>query len=339
MKRTPVYFLSILSFSLFFLILTSCAKSSREPMMFANKESMAEDRMTRPSGKKAVYDRGKRDLERTRASRSSALSGGRSKNKKIGNASPSKPGQKDGRYAPHMKRKASDRKLIYTARLRLKVEKLDAAAKSVREIVANSGGYISRERASRGSASRRISFSLRIPQGSFRDSLGALEKLAKVVASKSVTADDVTEKFFDIQTRLRSKRAAEKQYLAIMRRARNVKEILAVQSHLRSLQEEIEVMEGSLRYLSNQVSFSTIHLTIYTYDWTPGSERGFFDRLWQALYRGWKEVLNAILGLVSAWPFILLLSALVFFGVKYARKYMKKKSEAENASAGNASAD
>ena len=74
---------------------------------------------------------------------------------------------------------------------------------------------------------------------------------------------DVTEEYTDVVIRLKNKKEAEKRFLEILKQTKTIKEILDVEEHLREIREEIESKEGRLKFLNDQVSYSTINLSIY----------------------------------------------------------------------------
>ena len=140
-----------------------------------------------------------------------------------------------------------------------------------------------------------------------------------------MTARDVTEEFVDIEARLRTKKEVEKRYLEILSKAATIKDILLVEEQLRVIREEIEAREGRLKYLQNQVSYSTINLEMYQkLTFEPGFK--FFSKIWKALKGGWKGLLNVLVGLVYIWP-LLIIGVGVFIWI---RRRISRKKESKN---------
>jgi len=99
---------------------------------------------------------------------------------------------------------------------------------------------------------------------------------------------------------------------------------LEVEEKLRIIREEIESREGRLNYLKKQVSFSTIYLQIsqkLDYKYEPVKEKGFFQRLFKSLDKGWKGFVSFLLFLFRIWPVILIGMAIFL----YIRKIRRKK--------------
>ncbi len=78
------------------------------------------------------------------------------------------------------------------------------------------------------------------------------------VSTEKVTGQDVTEEYVDLEARIRAQRAVEEQYMAVLKEAKTIPDILAVQQKLGEVRTEIERAEGRRRYLESQTSLSTI---------------------------------------------------------------------------------
>lgn len=86
-------------------------------------------------------------------------------------------------------------------------------------------------------------------------------------------------------------------------------------------QEEIEAIEGRLRYLNNQTDLSTVNIDMYQkINYNPVAyEKSFFTKVIDGFISGWKLIQVTIIGLVTIWP-ILLLAVAVFLARKRIRK-------------------
>jgi hypothetical protein len=124
---------------------------------------------------------------------------------------------------------------------------------------------------------------------------------------RNVTAEDVTDQFVDTETRLKAKKEVELRYLAILKQANKVADILEVEDKLRVIQEEIESVEGRLKLLKDRVSYSTITLIVYQkLDYRPEPEIGFLSKLKEAFVNGWRGFVTFILGVMHFWPFVII---------------------------------
>lgn len=211
-----------------------------------------------------------------------------------------------------------ERKLIKNGRLSFKTDSISTTKKQITQLVNTYKGYISSDNTNRNPTQINQYLTIRIPTENFDPFISELSKGVKEFDFKEIKVSDVTEQFYDLQTRLKTKKELEKRYLQILAKARSVKEILEVEKQLGAVREEIESTEGRLKYLSNQVSFSTINLTFYEeLPETTVSENKFV----KAFFKGIEGVKSFILFVISVWPFVILLF-LVYFVVS--RKFKKR---------------
>lgn len=152
--------------------------------------------------------------------------------------------------------------VIKTADLKLEVERFQEAYGEAVSIAGSLGGYVTDSSAeTSGPAPSTGRMTIRVPVREFERGVERLSTLGKV-REKSVSGEDVTGEVVDLESRLRNKRAEERQYLQIMNRAQRIPDIVTVSSELYRVRGEIEEMEGRLKYLKSAAAMSTINLTI-----------------------------------------------------------------------------
>lgn len=143
------------------------------------------------------------------------------------------------------------RLIVYRANLQVMVLGLKDAMEEAQKLALAVGGYL-QNRANRVLV-------LRVPVERFHDLLRRLEKLGEVT-SKSVNAEDVTRQYSDLRVRLRAAEAVLERLKALLVRAKNVKESLAIEREMARLLEKIERIKGTLRFLQHHASLSTIRI-------------------------------------------------------------------------------
>jgi hypothetical protein len=79
---------------------------------------------------------------------------------------------------------------------------------------------------------------------------------------RTENAEDVTLRYYDLEGRLAPKRELLKTYQSSPGRARNIDEIMTVESRIADLQQEIDWTGTQLRNLANLIDYSTIDLGI-----------------------------------------------------------------------------
>ena len=111
----------------------------------------------------------------------------------------------------------------------------------------------------------------------------------------------------------------------ILQKASKVSDILEIEQKIGEIREEIEAKEGELKYLSDQVDYSTININVHQeFEYTPTDKPGFFGRLGSAFGNGWSGFLTFVVGLVYAWPLWLIIGFTSFFLYRFIKRKIKK---------------
>jgi hypothetical protein len=144
----------------------------------------------------------------------------------------------------------------------IETEDARKAGKLLVAVLEELGGYVSDFREAVDPLGRRsISVQVRVPADKFQSTMERLEPLGKVL-SRQVTTEDVTEQFVDTDARLRNLKRTEERLLAHLDRTGELEDIVKVEHELTRVREQIEVLEGRLRFLSHRVAFSTINISL-----------------------------------------------------------------------------
>ena len=96
----------------------------------------------------------------------------------------------------------------------------------------------------------------------------------------------------------------------LLKQAKNMEEILNVQSEINEVQEQIESAAGRIEYLGHASVFSTIHLTYYQIlnsSAKDSDKPSFGTELSHAFKTGWSWIGDLFIGLVSIWPLLLMI--------------------------------
>jgi uncharacterized protein DUF4349 len=216
--------------------------------------------------------------------------------------------------------------VVKTASLEVQVAKgdFDQAFQTAMQVAARYGGYVQSSSTS-GTRVRSGSLTIRVPSSAFDRAMADLSGLG-TVQSRSISGQDVTNEYVDLNARLRTWEAQEAVLLRLMKRATSVEATLRVQSNLQDVQFRIEQIKGQLRVLSNQTELATIDVGMHE----PGvaiklqqrprvDERPSLAEAWRKAVDGFLGVLYAtVVGLGYLVP-IALIAAAVWFGVRRLR--------------------
>jgi hypothetical protein len=171
--------------------------------------------------------------------------------------SPEGPAGNEGDAPPAYENPEQVRKLVKTAGLRIRVEDPAAMEKPVAELMQKYNAWP----ASAGIYENSREYTIRVPSPSYDSMLADLTGLGRVLR-RTENAEDVTLRYYDLEGRLATKRELLKTYQGYLGRARNIEEIMTVESRIADLQQEIDQTGTRLRNLADLVDYSTINLTI-----------------------------------------------------------------------------
>ena len=175
----------------------------------------------------------------------------------------------------------TETRIIKTGSLTIDVKLAEESLASITEIATAYGGFIQSSytwlQADETTAG---SVTLRVDVDQFETAMESIKALATVVQSESVSGEDVTQEYVDLQARLTTYEAEEAQYLEILEYATSVEEMLQVIDYLTYVREDIEYIKGQLEYMENRTDYSTITVYVYeeasiiapTSDWQPWVE-------------------------------------------------------------------
>ncbi|WP_379161788.1 DUF4349 domain-containing protein [Paenibacillus sp. sgz5001063] len=203
-----------------------------------------------------------------------------------------------------------NKKLIYHASLAMEVTDYAKAQTEVRNMVTLANGYIVEFSENTSEYEQGGTFILKVPASGFSSFLDQLEKIKNEKLQHKIQGQDVSEEYVDLESRLKAKQLMESQYIEFMKKATKSADLVAFANQLGAIQEEIETIKGRMRYINQNVSFSTVELRLYQTDESLNiaktQEKGpLMDRASDAL----QSSLHA-LSVMFQWLFVFLAAAL-----------------------------
>ncbi|MCA9629174.1 MAG: DUF4349 domain-containing protein [Myxococcales bacterium] len=143
--------------------------------------------------------------------------------------------------------------LIYRADINMAVFQTREVIDSTEKMARDMGGYLVRR------SDREIV--VRVPSAKFREALSKVGGFGDVL-HQNVEVEDVTEKFYDLSTRLKNLKAVRDRFQQLLAKANSVEDSLKIERELERVTTQIEVMEGRLKLLRELIAFSTITLRL-----------------------------------------------------------------------------
>ena len=166
----------------------------------------------------------------------------------------SKSGDRDGNEAVPASG-AGERKLTKSAELHLRVEDPAAIDKILPDLMDKYAAWP----ASAEMYENFRNYTIRVPSSSYKSLLAELAALGKVLRHTENT-EDVTLRYYDLESRLATKKTLLKTYQGYLGKAASIEEILAVESRIADLQREIDQTGTQFRNLISLVDYSVINV-------------------------------------------------------------------------------
>jgi hypothetical protein len=214
---------------------------------------------------------------------------------------------------------ASERKIIRTSSLEMVVQHPADVADQIAAMADSLGGYLVSSEGG-GQNATAGTLTIRVPSARFEEARTAIRRLGVRVVSEKVEAEDVTRQYVDQDASLRNLRAEETQYLAILRQAGTVKDMLNVTEQLSGVRGQIEQQQAEFNTLSRQVETVALTVSLRTevqapvswLNWRPGYQ------LKLALHDGLESVADyatAMIGILFYLPATLLWVATILAAI------------------------
>lgn len=158
---------------------------------------------------------------------------------------------------------AGERMVIQNGSLSLTSETPQVAAAQIERRTLASQGYVVERNDSGDNDYRSITLRVRVPADALASILEEFRGLGEV-SFESMTGEDVTEEFVDLQARLKVQRALENRFIELLTSAQNVEDTIRVEQELARVRGELERMEGRTKYLRDQAAMATLTINIST---------------------------------------------------------------------------
>jgi len=157
----------------------------------------------------------------------------------------------------------ANRKLIRNATAELEVASFDESIQKITAFASEEKGYVattSSEKQANGKLRGEIVVKV-LPDNLDRF-LGKLRGIGGL-KNQALTTEDVTKAYFDAESRLKNARLMEQRLIEILKtKSKDVADLLEVEKELGRVREQIETMQGELKFMDSQVAFATVTITL-----------------------------------------------------------------------------
>ena len=204
-------------------------------------------------------------------------------------------------------------KLTKSASLDLRVKDISVAAAQVRTIATGLQAQVLNEQIGTGGPGDPMPLSGKDESTELRDTFGfgtltlsvpadrldtALDQISKQVGTvlrRNTASQDVTSQYVDTESRLKTMRASVERVRALMAQAKDIGQVVALESEMSRRQADLESLESQLAALKDSVERSTLAVSLSTPGNEPETDNGFLA----GLRSGWDAFAASAEGLFT----------------------------------------
>jgi len=152
--------------------------------------------------------------------------------------------------------------IIKTASMNMAADDIDVTLTSIEDLETEFKASTTNLQDSGKGADRYLYMTIKVEESKFQEMYNKLKALPGEFTYSSIGSSDVTESVTDLQSRLANLQKLETQLNDILKSAKTVDEMLAVQKELSTTRTDIESIQTQLKNIDNQVNYSYITLTV-----------------------------------------------------------------------------
>lgn len=157
-------------------------------------------------------------------------------------------------------------KLIRRAELNIETEQFDQSVAALNQLTADCGGYFEKASLYGGSrrdvnASRSGEYVVRVPAAQYDRFLSGAGDLG-YVTGRDESSEDIGERYYDTETRLKTQRTKQERLLSLLERAETMEDIISLENALSDVEYQIEQYASELNRYDALVDFATFSVCL-----------------------------------------------------------------------------
>jgi len=218
----------------------------------------------------------------------------------------------------------TSRLIVRTGQASIEIDSLESSMAELRRTVQRVGGFVADASVQSGrNQNRSATLELKVPASRFDELTAALEPLGRL-QFVNVGAEDVSEEFVDLTARVANGRRLEDRLVELLRtRTGKLQDVLSVERELARVREEIERMEGRLRFLKTSAQLSTLSVNLYEPPPLLTSHPGR-NPIVEAFKTAWGNFVAVVAGAIASLGFVAPLGMLAWGALIVGRRYRRR---------------
>ena len=195
------------------------------------------------------------------------------------------------------------RLIVRTGQASIEVDSLEIAMAELRRIVQRAGGFVADASVQSGrNQLRQATLELKVPSLRFDELTEGLQPIGRL-EFVNVGAEDVSEEFVDLTARVGNGRRLEDRLVELLRtRTGKLQDVLSVERELARVREEIERMEGRLRFLKTSAQLSTLSVSLH--EPVPIVATHGPGPIVEAFRAAWRNFVGVLAGAIASLGFV-----------------------------------
>jgi hypothetical protein len=179
----------------------------------------------------------------------------------------------------------ANRKLIRNATVQLEIISFDDAVQKITAFAKEEHGYVATTNSDKQANGKlRGQVIVKVLPGNLDSFLQKIRGLGEL-KNQTLGTEDVTKAYFDTDARLKNARVMEQRLIDMLNtKTGKVSDLLQVEKELSRVREEIEKMQGELKYWDSQVQFATVTISLAEKDMEEPAAFLLKERAQLALY-------------------------------------------------------
>ena len=216
------------------------------------------------------------------------------------------------------------RLIVRTGQASIEVDSLESSMAELRRIVHRVGGFVADASVQSGrNQVRSATLELKVPASRFDDLTEGLRPLGRLQFG-NVGAEDVSEEFVDLTARVANAHRLEDRLVELLRtRTGKLQDVLSVERELARVREEIERMEGRVRFLKASAQLSTLSVNLYEPAPLVATHPGR-SVIGEAFKTAWRNFVGVVAGVIASQGFVVPVEILGWGAVVVGRRYRRK---------------